>query len=107
MLLQHEYGIYGGRDGEYVLSFVRELSQPLVVTLHTILSEPTSHQLEVLTALCAEAQRVIVMTETGRRLLAPRSAPARTRRSTSSRTVRRSSSGARAVSSTPAVGPAT
>ena len=45
VLLQHEYGIYGGRDGEYVLSFVRELSQPLVVTLHTILSEPTSHQL--------------------------------------------------------------
>ena len=69
VLLQHEYGIYGGRDGEYVLSFVRELSQPLVVTLHTILSEPTSHQLEVLTALCAEAQRVIVMTETGRRML--------------------------------------
>jgi glycosyltransferase involved in cell wall biosynthesis len=69
VLLQHEYGIYGGRDGEYVLSFARELSQPLVVTLHTILSEPTSHQLEVLTALCAEAQRVIVMTETGRRLL--------------------------------------
>ena len=69
VLLQHEYGIYGGRDGEYVLSFVRELSQPLVVTLHTILSEPTSHQLEVLTALCDEAQRVIVMTETGRRML--------------------------------------
>ena len=69
VLLQHEYGIFGGRDGEYVLSFARELSQPLVVTLHTVLSEPTPHQLEVLTALCAEAQRVIVMTETGRRHL--------------------------------------
>src|SRR6187549_1779884 len=69
VLLQHEYGIFGGRDGEYVLSFARNLSQPLVVTLHTVLSEPTSHQLEVLTALCAEAQRVIVMTETGRRML--------------------------------------
>src|SRR6478672_11944700 len=45
VLLQHEYGIFGGRDGENVLSFARELSQPLVVTLHTILSEPTSHQL--------------------------------------------------------------
>ncbi len=69
VLLQHEYGIFGGRDGEYVLSFVRGLSQPLVVTLHTVLSEPTAHQLEVLTALCHEAERVIVMTETSRRVV--------------------------------------
>ena len=69
VLLQHEYGIFGGRDGEYVLSFARELAQPLVVTLHTVLSEPTAHQLEVLTALCDEAERVIVLTETARRLL--------------------------------------
>ena len=48
VLLQHEYGIFGGRDGEYVLSLAEELSQPLVVTLHTVLSEPTAHQAEVL-----------------------------------------------------------
>src|SRR6478672_3595692 len=69
VLLQHEYGIFGGRDGEYVLSLARELAQPLVVTLHTVLSEPTRHQAEVLTELCAEAELVIVMTETARRLL--------------------------------------
>ncbi len=69
VLLQHEYGIFGGRDGDYVLSFVRELAQPLVVTLHTVLSEPTAHQLSVLTSLCDEAERVIVMTETAKRLL--------------------------------------
>ena len=69
VLLEHEYGIFGGTDGEYVLSFVRQLAQPLVVTLHTVLSAPTAHQLQVLTALCDEAERVIVMTETARRLL--------------------------------------
>jgi glycosyltransferase involved in cell wall biosynthesis len=69
VLLQHEYGIFGGRDGEYVLSFARELAQPLVLTLHTVLSEPTAHQAEVLTELCGEAELVIVMTETGLRLL--------------------------------------
>ncbi|HXR12442.1 MAG TPA: glycosyltransferase family 4 protein, partial [Gaiellaceae bacterium] len=69
VLLQHEYGIFGGRDGEYVLSFARELAQPLVVTLHTVLSEPKPHQAEVLTELCAEAELVIVMTETAKRLL--------------------------------------
>ncbi len=69
VLLQHEYGIFGGRDGEYALSFAQELAQPLVVTLHTVLSEPTPHQAEVLTALCAEAELVIVMTETALELL--------------------------------------
>ena len=69
VLLQHEYGIFGGPDGEYVLSFAQELAQPLVVTLHTVLSEPTPHQAEVLTELCTEAELVIVMTDTALRLL--------------------------------------
>jgi glycosyltransferase involved in cell wall biosynthesis len=69
VLLQHEYGIFGGRDGAYALSFARGLAQPLVVTLHTVLSKPTEHQLHILTALCDEAERVIVMTESARRLV--------------------------------------
>jgi len=70
VLLQHEYGIFGGADGGYVLSLVENLTQPLVVTLHTVLSEPTKHQAEVLGALCRQAELVIVMTETAKRLLA-------------------------------------
>jgi glycosyltransferase involved in cell wall biosynthesis len=69
ILLQHEYGIFGGADGEYVLSLAEEVTQPLVVTLHTVLSEPTAHQAEVLSDLCSQAERVVVMTETARRLL--------------------------------------
>ncbi len=69
VLLQHEYGIFGGHDGDYVLSLAEELSQPLVVTLHTVLSQPTDHQAKVLAALCRHAELVIVMTETARRLL--------------------------------------
>lgn len=69
VLLQHEYGIFGGDDGAYVLSLAEELSQPLVVTLHTVLSEPTDQQAEVLAALCRQAELVIVMTDTARKLL--------------------------------------
>ena len=69
VLLEHEYGIFGGRDGEYILSLAAELTQPLVVTLHTVLSEPTPRQARVLGALCAHAALVIVMTETALRLL--------------------------------------
>jgi glycosyltransferase involved in cell wall biosynthesis len=69
VLLQHEYGIFGGPDGEYVLSFAPELTQPLVVTLHTVLSRPSPHQQLVLSELCAQATLVIVMTDRAARIL--------------------------------------
>src|SRR3954452_19606050 len=59
VLLQHEYGIFGGLDGEYTVSMAEKLGQPLVVTLHTVLSQPTPHQANVLGALCHEAELVI------------------------------------------------
>lgn len=40
VLLQHEYGIFGGRDGEYVLSFVQELAQPLHLPRHGTTPRP-------------------------------------------------------------------
>jgi glycosyltransferase involved in cell wall biosynthesis len=69
VLLEHEYGIFGGRDGEYILSLAEQLTQPLVVTLHTVLSHPTAHQARVLETLCGHAELVIVMTESALRLL--------------------------------------
>jgi glycosyltransferase involved in cell wall biosynthesis len=69
VLLEHEYGIFGGEVGSYVLSFVEELRQPLVVTLHTVLSAPAVRQAETLRALCERATLVTVFTETARRMV--------------------------------------
>ncbi len=69
VLLEHEYGIFGGEVGSYVLSFVSELRQPLVVTLHTVLSAPAVRQAETLRALCERATLVTVFTETARRMV--------------------------------------
>ena len=69
VLIEHEYGIFGGEAGSYVLSLVQELQQPFVVTLHTVLSTPTARQAEVLTALCQRAALVTVFTETARRMV--------------------------------------
>ena len=41
-MIQHEFGIYGGRDGEYVLTFAGELAVPYAVTLHTVLTRPSA-----------------------------------------------------------------
>lgn len=67
--LQHEFGIYGGKDGEYVLDFVERLGKPLIVTLHTILSQPSSNQRRIILGLCHHANAVVVMARKGVELL--------------------------------------
>jgi glycosyltransferase involved in cell wall biosynthesis len=68
-IVQHEYGIYGGRDGEEVLAVLRRLSTPVVAVLHTVLVSPSPHQRDVLTAVCALADAVVVMTGNARERL--------------------------------------
>ena len=69
VLIEHEFGIFGGDSGSYVLSLVQELRQPFVVTLHTVLSSPSPRQAEVLGKLCHRAALVTVFTETARRMV--------------------------------------
>jgi glycosyltransferase involved in cell wall biosynthesis len=69
VVVQHEYGIFGGPDGSYVLDLVGELGCPVAVTLHTVLSHPSRNQREILEELCALADRVVVFTESSRALL--------------------------------------
>jgi glycosyltransferase involved in cell wall biosynthesis len=71
VLIQHEYGIFGGPNGSHVLRLARALNErgiPYLVTLHTLLSRPTAGQAATLSALCARAARVTVFTETARKI---------------------------------------
>jgi glycosyltransferase involved in cell wall biosynthesis len=70
VVVQHEYGIYGGQDGEDVLEVLDALTAPCIVVLHTVLEHPTDHQRWVLEQVAARAQSVVVMTETARTMLA-------------------------------------
>lgn len=69
VVIEHEYGIFGGPDGEHVLSLARQLHQPVVLTLHTVLSVPSVGQAETLRALCDLSTLVCVFTETARRMV--------------------------------------
>lgn len=63
VIIQHEYGIFGGVDGDEVLQLLDALDAPAIVVLHTVPLVPSPHQKEVLEELCARAARVVVMTE--------------------------------------------
>lgn len=67
--IQHEFGIWGGADGGYVLDFVDALSIPAVTTLHTILREPTAGQRAVLSELIARSDATVVMSRSAAALL--------------------------------------
>jgi glycosyltransferase involved in cell wall biosynthesis len=67
--IQHEYGIWGGEDGAYVLDFVRALRVPAVATLHTVLRHPNASQRRILTELIDATSATVVMSQTAASLL--------------------------------------
>ncbi len=64
VILQHEFGIYGGPDGADVLTLLDAVDVPRVVVLHTVLTAPSPHQRAVLQAVVARADAVVTMTRT-------------------------------------------
>ena len=68
-ILQHEYGIYGGEDGDEVVGFVLKSPIPVIAVLHTVLTEPSPHQRLVLEQLMEAADLLVTMTDAARRRL--------------------------------------
>jgi glycosyltransferase involved in cell wall biosynthesis len=61
-ILEHEFGIYGGESGVYILPLLHRLEVPVVVTLHTILKTPSYNEKVILIEICKMAQKIVVMT---------------------------------------------
>lgn len=68
--IQHEFGIWGGPDGGYVLDFVEALKVPAVTTLHTILREPSTRQRAILCELVERSDATVVMSRSAAAVLA-------------------------------------
>jgi glycosyltransferase involved in cell wall biosynthesis len=70
--IQHEYGLFGGDEGEWVVDLVSAIRKPVVTSLHTVLPEPSPQHMRVARALCATSSMVVVLSETGREILVER-----------------------------------
>jgi glycosyltransferase involved in cell wall biosynthesis len=66
VIVQHEYGIYGGPDGQDVVSLLEALYVPTIVVLHTVLAHPSQRQRAILEGVIAAAGAVVTMTKTAR-----------------------------------------
>lgn len=67
--VQHEYGLFGGDRGEWLVDLLAALKKPAVLTLHTVLPEPDEKMLSVTRELCRHSAKVVSLSETGRELL--------------------------------------
>lgn len=60
-ILEHEFGIFGGRSGVYILPLLHRLNIPIIATLHTILKEPSYTEKAILSQICKMADQLVVM----------------------------------------------
>jgi len=67
--IQHEFGIFGGAYGEYLLLFLDALKKPVVVTLHTIVPNPDENRKNITKSILEKANAVVVMANGAKRIL--------------------------------------
>ncbi|BCV24003.1 glycosyltransferase family 4 protein [Gelria sp. Kuro-4] len=72
VMIEHEYGIFGGTNGAYVLTLLKHLKKPALVTLHTVLPRPDRARADIIRALAAGSEGLVVLAHKGRDLLVRR-----------------------------------
>jgi len=69
---QHEYGLFGGEDGEWFVELLAAIRKPTIVSLHTVLPDPSPNHHRVTRGICKTADAIVVLSETGRDILIER-----------------------------------
>ena len=69
VIVQHEFGLFPGADGEDILELTERMSAPLIVVLHTVLQEPSPNQRRIVERLAARADYVVVQSKVAREWL--------------------------------------
>lgn len=69
VFIQHEFGLFGGNYGEYLLRLLCSLHAPVVTTFHTILPEPDLVRKKIVTMIATNSQSIVVMTKHGAKVL--------------------------------------
>ncbi len=67
--IQHEFGIFGGERGSYLIPFVQALKKPVVIALHTVLPDPDEGLGNTVRSLAESASAIIVMTNLSKKIL--------------------------------------
>ena len=69
VMIEHEFGLYGGECGNYLFNMLAILDKPFVVTLHTVIPHPDEKRLETVRNLGNKASNLLVMTNNSKTIL--------------------------------------
>ena len=69
VILQHEFGIFGGDSGSHILHLLRQLLLPLITTLHTVLQRPSKSQMAVMLEMIERSEYLVVMSNKAKELM--------------------------------------
>lgn len=67
--IQHEFGLYGGEYGDYVLAFILALNKPIATIFHTVLPNPDQKRKKIVHAIADLSDKIIVLTKKSREIL--------------------------------------
>lgn len=67
--IQHEFGLFGGQYGDYLLNFLKEVKKPIAYTFHTVIANPNSDLRAVVQKLCSYSKSIFVMTNKSKKIL--------------------------------------
>lgn len=67
--LQHEFGLFGGVDGDYILPLLDSITKPIITNFHTIQPNPDDHKKYIMKRIVEKSSAVIAMTQSTRQVL--------------------------------------
>jgi len=67
--IQHEFGIFGGTWGNYLVPFLQVVEKPVVITFHSVLPKPDESLKKMVSFLGDKSSALIVMNKESGRLL--------------------------------------
>ncbi len=68
-ILEHEFGIFGGENGVFLLPLLNHLEKPIVTILHTVLKEPSFMQHIIIREVASQSSKIVVMSKRAVRFL--------------------------------------
>jgi len=69
VMIEHEFGLFGGHHGDNLLGMLKVLEKPLIITFHTVLPKPDDKRLQVVKAISGYSKKIVVMTSSSKDIL--------------------------------------
>lgn len=67
--VQHEFGLFGGEYGDYLLAFLLALNKPVITVFHSVLPNPDKKRKKIVRAIADLSDRIVILTKKSQKVL--------------------------------------